>query len=139
MTALTVATCQFPVSGDIDHNAGWITRQTAEAAAVGARVAHFPEGALSGYAGTDFATFTGFDWDSHSFHAGNFPPERIADLSGCHHAGRDDRGGGVQQRVDLLPEHFRAGELVAVVLRAFRRDHDRPAGAQRSWCSDIPG
>jgi deaminated glutathione amidase len=29
----------------------------------GARVAHFPEGALSGYAGTDFETFAGFDWD----------------------------------------------------------------------------
>jgi predicted amidohydrolase len=24
---------------------------------------HFPEGALSGYAGADFETFTGFDWD----------------------------------------------------------------------------
>jgi predicted amidohydrolase len=29
----------------------------------GARVAHFPEGALSGYAGTDFETFAGFDCD----------------------------------------------------------------------------
>ena len=29
----------------------------------GARVAHFPEGSLSGYAGTDFETFAGFDWD----------------------------------------------------------------------------
>ena len=29
----------------------------------GARVAHFPEGSLSGYAGTDFETFVGFDWD----------------------------------------------------------------------------
>ena len=62
MTTLTVATCQFPVSGDIGQNADWIARQSAEAAAAGARVAHFPEGALSGYAGTDFATFAGFDW-----------------------------------------------------------------------------
>lgn len=30
----------------------------------GADVAHFPEGALSGYAGTDFESFDGFDWDS---------------------------------------------------------------------------
>lgn len=29
----------------------------------GARVAHFPEGALSGYAGTDFESFAGFDWN----------------------------------------------------------------------------
>jgi deaminated glutathione amidase len=62
MTTLTVATCQFPVSGDIDQNLGWITRQLTEAADRGARVAHFPEGALSGYAGTDFATFAGYDW-----------------------------------------------------------------------------
>jgi predicted amidohydrolase len=26
-------------------------------------VAHFPEGALSGYAGTDFESFASFDWD----------------------------------------------------------------------------
>ncbi len=36
----------------------------ARAAGGGARVAHFPEGALSGYAGSDFATFDGFDWDT---------------------------------------------------------------------------
>lgn len=30
----------------------------------GARVAHFPEGALSGYAGTDFPSFDGFDWET---------------------------------------------------------------------------
>jgi predicted amidohydrolase len=64
MTVLKVATCQFPVSADAGQNAGWITRQMREAARQGARVAHFPEGALSGYAGTDFATFTGYDWDA---------------------------------------------------------------------------
>ena len=52
MTVLKVATCQFPVSADAGQNAGWITRQMREAARQGARVAHFPEGALSGYAGT---------------------------------------------------------------------------------------
>jgi predicted amidohydrolase len=106
MTTLTVATCQFPVSGDIGQNAGWITRQAREAAGRGARVAHFPEGALSGYAGTDFATFAGFDcgitcgalicYDYrfpelyrhyvtldvqlmfHSFHAGNVSPDGVA-------------------------------------------------------------
>jgi deaminated glutathione amidase len=64
MTVLKVATCQFPVSADAGQNAGWITRQMREAAPQGARVAHFPEGALSGYAGADFETFTGYDWDA---------------------------------------------------------------------------
>src|ERR1700759_1915272 len=62
MTVLTGATCQFPVSADIGANAGWMARQLGEAARQGARVAHFPEGALSGYAGTDFETFAGYDW-----------------------------------------------------------------------------
>jgi predicted amidohydrolase len=64
MTVLTVATCQFPVSADIKQNAAWMARQMREAARRGARVAHFGEGALSGYAGTDFGTFTGYDWDT---------------------------------------------------------------------------
>jgi predicted amidohydrolase len=64
MTVLMVATCQFPVSADIKQNVAWMARQMREAARRGARVAHFPEGALSGYAGTDFATFTGYDWDA---------------------------------------------------------------------------
>ncbi len=62
MAALTVATCQFPVSADIDANLRHILRQLGTARQGGADVAHFPEGALSGYAGTDFPTFAGFDW-----------------------------------------------------------------------------
>jgi deaminated glutathione amidase len=64
MTVLKVATCQFPVSADIGQNADWVTRQMSEAARRGARVTHFPEGALSDYAGADFQTFTGYDWDT---------------------------------------------------------------------------
>jgi deaminated glutathione amidase len=63
MTVLVVATCQFPVSADIGENLRRIRRQMTTAARRGARVAHFPEGALSGYAGTDFGTFEGFAWD----------------------------------------------------------------------------
>jgi deaminated glutathione amidase len=63
MAVLTVATCQFPVSADIDANLGHVKRQMRLAAGRGARVAHFAEGSLSGYAGTDFETFAGFDWD----------------------------------------------------------------------------
>jgi deaminated glutathione amidase len=64
MARLIVATCQFSVSADIAHNAAQIKRQMTRASRAGARVAHFPEGSLSGYAGTDFDTFDGFDWDA---------------------------------------------------------------------------
>jgi len=62
MSAVTVATCQFPVSADIRSNLRYITRQMRAARSRGADVAHFPEAALSGYAGTDFESFDGFDW-----------------------------------------------------------------------------
>lgn len=62
MARLTVATCQFSVGADIAANAAQIEQLMARASRRGARAAHFPEGALSGYAGTDFATFDGFDW-----------------------------------------------------------------------------
>jgi predicted amidohydrolase len=54
---LKVATCRFPVGADIDVNLGHVKRQMAVAAQHGARVAHFPEGAMSGYAGADFESF----------------------------------------------------------------------------------
>ena len=63
MSVLQVATCQFPVSADIGANLRYVKRQMVTASRRGARVAHFPEGALSGYAGADFATFDGYDWD----------------------------------------------------------------------------
>lgn len=63
MAVLTVATCQFPVGADVAGNLGRIKRQVGRASRGGARVAHFPEGALSGYAGVDFESFDGFDWE----------------------------------------------------------------------------
>ena len=54
---LTIAPCQFPVSGDIKRNASYILRQMAEAKEKGADVSHFPESSLSGYAGTDFKRY----------------------------------------------------------------------------------
>ena len=58
-----VATCQFSVRADVGANLGAIERQLAVGEpGAGARVAHFPEGALSGYAGTEFESFAGFDW-----------------------------------------------------------------------------
>ena len=63
MALLKVATRQFPVGADIEVNLAYVKRQMVQAARRGARVAHFPEGALSGYAGVDFESFTGFRWD----------------------------------------------------------------------------
>ncbi len=57
-----VATSQFPVSADIPKNFQYIRSQMIEANARRAHVVHFPECALSGYAGPDFPSYDGFDW-----------------------------------------------------------------------------
>lgn len=59
---LTVATCQFPVSSSVKRNARHIREQMARAKQAGAEIVHFSECALSGYVGTDFPTFDGYDW-----------------------------------------------------------------------------
>lgn len=59
---LEIATCQFPVSADVRRNTRYVLRQMRTARERGADVAHFCEGALSGYAGSDFRSFRGFDW-----------------------------------------------------------------------------
>ncbi|MCR9295986.1 MAG: carbon-nitrogen hydrolase family protein [bacterium] len=63
-TQLQVATCQFPVSQDIARNAEWIRQQMRQAKTLGADIAHFPEAALSGYAGVDLESLDGFDWQT---------------------------------------------------------------------------
>lgn len=60
--SLMLVTAQFAVSADIDASLAAIERLMRRARRVGADVAHFPEAALSGYAGVDFASFEGFDW-----------------------------------------------------------------------------
>jgi predicted amidohydrolase len=60
---LIVATCQFPVAADLRANTRYVLRQMRQAKERGAHLAHFCEGALSGYAGTDFDSFEGFDWE----------------------------------------------------------------------------
>ncbi len=60
---IDVATCQFPVSGDVAKNASWIRRQMRQAHEKGANVVHFSEVALSGYAGVDREDMEDFDWD----------------------------------------------------------------------------
>ena len=59
---LTVATCQFPTSDDIQSNFRYISQLMRNAKEQHADVAHFPEACLSGYAGSDFGSFDGFDW-----------------------------------------------------------------------------
>lgn len=60
---LQVATCQFGVTADIEANGAKIRNLMTQAAEKKADVVHFSECALSGYAGVDFETFEGYDWD----------------------------------------------------------------------------
>lgn len=59
---LRVATCQFGVGGDVRANCAQICEFMRKAKDGDADIVHFPECALSGYAGTDFETFDGYDW-----------------------------------------------------------------------------
>ena len=63
MKSLRVATCQFSVEGDIEHNRRWILKQIDESAHQGADLVHYSECALSGYAGVDIPRIECLDWD----------------------------------------------------------------------------
>ncbi|MGD8499629.1 MAG: carbon-nitrogen hydrolase family protein [Phycisphaerales bacterium] len=60
---LKVATCQFAVGLGIKRNSRAICEFLCKARKTRADVVHFPECALSGYVGTDFPNFKGYDWD----------------------------------------------------------------------------
>ena len=60
---IKVATCQFPVSGDIRRNSEQIQGFVLQASKDNADIVHFSECALSGYASMDFESFKGYDWD----------------------------------------------------------------------------
>jgi deaminated glutathione amidase len=60
---LKIATSQFAVGSSIRRNGRQICRYVKEAADAGADVVHFPESALSGYAGIDFSNFVDYNWD----------------------------------------------------------------------------
>ncbi|HKJ68423.1 MAG TPA: carbon-nitrogen hydrolase family protein [bacterium] len=62
-TKLKVATCQFPVSGNIKSNAKYIKKFIKHAASNNAHIVHFSEAALSGYPPTDIPSFQNYDWD----------------------------------------------------------------------------
>lgn len=59
---VTLATCQFPTSADIRANADHVMKLCRSAKEKGAQLAHFCEGALSGYAGHDFPSISSIDW-----------------------------------------------------------------------------
>jgi predicted amidohydrolase len=61
---LSIATCQFAVSGSIVRNGKVIRRHMEHAAREGAELVHFPETALSGYAGIDMPNYVAYDWDT---------------------------------------------------------------------------
>ena len=62
--SIQIATCQFPISADIPRNAACILRQIDQAAEAHATVVHFPEAALSGYAGVDLLSWHDYDWET---------------------------------------------------------------------------
>lgn len=59
---LKIATCQFAVSGDIGQNSKYIQKLLRKAKKLNADIVHFPECALSGYAGADLENADGIDW-----------------------------------------------------------------------------
>ena len=60
---LNIATCQFAVSSSIRQNSRNICNYIRKAGRASAQIVHFSECALSGYVGTDFPSFVGYDWD----------------------------------------------------------------------------
>jgi len=74
---LKIATCQFAVGGSIRKNAEHICTLMDRAARAGADIAHFPECALSGYAGVDIEDTDQLDWKLLQEQT-----ERIAALAG---------------------------------------------------------
>jgi predicted amidohydrolase len=61
---LKVAVCQFPVSGDVKSNAGFIKQFIREAAINKADLVQFPEAALTGYPPKDIPSFSAYNWDA---------------------------------------------------------------------------
>jgi predicted amidohydrolase len=56
--------CQFAVTDQPQRNAARIVSQLEAARRQGAHVAHFCEGALSGYAPHDLPSYAGYDWSA---------------------------------------------------------------------------
>lgn len=61
-TNFPLATAQLPVTGDVRANSARVQTAMREAAAHGARMVHFPEGMLSGYAKNPIQDWSEVDW-----------------------------------------------------------------------------
>ncbi|MFP3903798.1 MAG: carbon-nitrogen hydrolase family protein [Armatimonadota bacterium] len=61
---VNVATCQFAITDRIRRNGLQARRQIQQATEMGADVAHFPETAIAGYAGTHFDSWEGYNWEA---------------------------------------------------------------------------
>ena len=59
---LKIATCQFTVSSSIKRNSRTICELLRRSNKSQADIVHFSECSLSGYVGTDFPNFDGYDW-----------------------------------------------------------------------------
>jgi len=59
---LRIASCQFPVSSNIQENYQWIENQIIDAKLKKADIVHFPECALSGYPGSDMSSLDNYNW-----------------------------------------------------------------------------
>lgn len=62
--SLKLATAQIEISTDVRCNGDAIRRLMAKAARAGARLVHFPEGALSGYAKSQIKDWAAVDWNA---------------------------------------------------------------------------
>jgi len=89
MTSLRIATAQSLVTPDVSANGRHIRELMKQARAIEARLVHFPEGALSGYAKAQIADWSAVDWSCIRAEA-----EQIASLArelslwvvlGCNH------------------------------------------------------
>ena len=60
---LKIAACQFAVGRSIKRNSLAIREFMPKAKKAKADIVHFSECALSGYVGTDFPNFEGYDWN----------------------------------------------------------------------------
>jgi len=60
---LKIATCQFGVSDSVKRNSKKICDFLHKAKKARTDIVHFSECALSGYVGTDFPNFEGYNWD----------------------------------------------------------------------------
>ncbi len=63
MNKITIATTQFPVSGNIKRNFNYMKKLVYEAKDSGSDIVHFPEVSLGGYAGTDFISWKKYNWE----------------------------------------------------------------------------